>query len=86
MKRARALVEARSVVILLEDRGELEVAATAGEFIRDVRGERLRIGWTTWGGVLRGLRPERVADVHARLGISPRELGDRRAGGAARAR
>ena len=25
--------------------------------------------------MLRGLRPERVADVHARLGISPRELG-----------
>ena len=75
VKRARALVEARSVVILLEDSDELEVAATAGEFIRDVRGERLRIGWTTWGGVLRGLRPERVADVHARLGISPRELG-----------
>lgn len=75
VKRARALVEARSVVILLEDADELEVAATAGEFIRDVRGERLRIGWTTWGGVLRGLRPERVADVHSRLGISPRELG-----------
>lgn len=74
-KRARALVEARSVVILLEDQNELEVAATAGEFTRDVRGERLTIGWTTWGGVLRGLRPERVADVHARLGISPRELG-----------
>ena len=75
VKRARALVEARSVVILLEDGDELEVAATAGEFIREVKGERLRIGWTTWGGVLRGLRPERVADVHSRLGISPRELG-----------
>ena len=75
VKRARALVEARSVVILLEDADELEVAATAGEFIRDTKGERLKIGWTTWGGVLRGLRPERVADVHARLGISPRELG-----------
>ena len=75
VKRARALVEARSVVILLEDEGELQVAATAGEFVRDVRGERLPIGWTTWGGVLRGLRPERVSDVQARLGISPRELG-----------
>jgi signal transduction histidine kinase len=75
VKRARALVEARSVVILLEDGDELEVAATAGEFVRNVRGERLRIGWTTWGGVLRGLRPERVADVQSRLGISPRELG-----------
>jgi signal transduction histidine kinase len=75
VKRARALVEARSVVILLEDRNELEVAATAGEFTREVRGERLTIGWATWDGVLRGLRPERVDDVHARLGISPRELG-----------
>jgi signal transduction histidine kinase len=75
VKRARALVEARSLVILLEDRGELEVAATAGEFERDVRGERLRIGWTTWGGILRGLRPERIADVRSRLGLSARELG-----------
>jgi signal transduction histidine kinase len=75
VRRARALVEARSVVILLEDRNELEVAATAGEFTREVRGDRLMIGWTTWGGVLRGLRPERVADVRSRLGISPAELG-----------
>jgi len=75
VKRARALVEARSVVILLEDQGELEVVATAGEFERDVRGERLMIGWTTWGGVLRGLRAERVPDVRSRLAISPRELG-----------
>ena len=50
---------------------------------RDVRGERLTIGWTTWGGVLRGLRPERVADVHARLGISPARARDRGQGGAA---
>jgi signal transduction histidine kinase len=75
VKRARALVEARSVVILLEDENDLEVAATAGEFERDVLGERVTIGWTTWGGVLRGLRSERVADVQARLGISPRDLG-----------
>jgi signal transduction histidine kinase len=76
-KRARALVEARSLVILLEDRDELQIAASAGEFDRNVRGERLAIGWTTWGGVLRGLRPERVADVRSRLGISPGELGVR---------
>jgi signal transduction histidine kinase len=77
VKRARALVEARSLVILLEDRDELEVVATAGEFTRDVRGERLTIGWTTWGGILRGLRPERLPDVRNRLGISPSELGVR---------
>lgn len=75
VKRARSLVEARSVAILLEDSNELEVVATAGEFEREVLGERLTIGWTAWGGVLRGLRPERVAEIRSRLGISPRELG-----------
>jgi signal transduction histidine kinase len=75
VKRARALVEARSLVILLEDRDELEVVATAGEFTHNVRGERLTIGWTTWGGILRGLRPERLPDVRSRLGISPSDLG-----------
>jgi signal transduction histidine kinase len=75
VKRARALVEARSLAILLEDQDELEVVATAGEFTRDVRGERLAIGWTTWGGILRGLRPERVRDVGNRLGIAPGDLG-----------
>jgi signal transduction histidine kinase len=75
VKRARALVEARSLVILLEDHGELEVAATAGEFSHDVHGERLTIGRTTWGGILRGLRPERLPDVRTRLGISPPDLG-----------
>jgi signal transduction histidine kinase len=77
VKRARALVEARSLVIMLEDRDELEVAATAGEFARDPRGERLTIGWTTWGSVLRGPRPERVRDVRSRLGMSPEALGVR---------
>jgi signal transduction histidine kinase len=75
VRRARALVEARSVVIALEDEGELEVVATAGELARDVLGARLTAGWTIWGGVLRGLRPERVSDVGARLGTSLRELG-----------
>ena len=75
VKRARALVEARSVVILLEDSDELEVAATAGEFIREVRGERLRDRLDHVGRRPAWAAPERVADVHARLGISPRELG-----------
>jgi signal transduction histidine kinase len=75
VKRARALVEARSLVILLEDDDELEVVATAGEFTGDVLGRRITTGWTTWGSVLRGTGPERVADIRSRLGISPAELG-----------
>ena len=74
-KRARALVEARSLVILLEDGGELAVAATAGELARDVRGNRMAIEGSTSGQVLRSLKPERVADVSTRLRISPHELG-----------
>jgi signal transduction histidine kinase len=77
VKRARALVDARSVVILLSDRDELEVAATAGELVRDSIGERVTAGWTTWGRVLRGARPERVPDVDSRLGISAEDLGVR---------
>ena len=74
-KRARALVAARSLVILLEDGGELAVAATAGELARDVRGNRMAIEGSTSGQVLRSLKPERVADVSTRLRISPHELG-----------
>jgi signal transduction histidine kinase len=74
-KRARTLVEARSLIILLEERGELEVAATAGELERDSRGWRLPIEGSMPGRVLRSLEPERVADVGSRLRISPGDLG-----------
>jgi signal transduction histidine kinase len=74
-KRARALVAGRSLAILLEDGGELAVAATAGELTRDVRGTRMAIEGSTSGQVLRSLKPERVADVSSRLRISPAELG-----------
>ncbi|HEX2435799.1 MAG TPA: GAF domain-containing protein [Solirubrobacterales bacterium] len=74
-KRARALIEARSLVILLEERGTLVAVATAGELERDVRGRRIAIEGSTTGQVLRSLRAERVADVSARLRISPAELG-----------
>jgi signal transduction histidine kinase len=74
-KRARALVEARSLVILLEEGGELVAVATAGELGPDVRGRGIPIEGSTSGEVLRSLRAERVADVSSRLRISPGELG-----------
>jgi signal transduction histidine kinase len=74
-KRARALVEARSLVILLEEGDELVAVATAGELGQDVRGRQIAIEGSTSGQVLRSLRAERVADVSARLRISPAELG-----------
>jgi signal transduction histidine kinase len=75
VKRARALVSARSLLILLEHGPELVVAATAGEFERDVRGRRIPVEGSTSGQVLRSLDAERVADTSARLRISPEELG-----------
>ena len=74
-KRARALVEARSLVILLEEGGELVAVAVAGELDRAVRGRRIPIEGSTSGQVLRSLKSERVADVSTRLRISPAELG-----------
>jgi signal transduction histidine kinase len=74
VKRGRALVGARSVVIMLRDGGDLVVTASAGE-ATDVRGHRLAIAASTSGDVLESRRPERIADVAARLRIAPTELG-----------
>jgi signal transduction histidine kinase len=74
VKRGRALVEARSVVIMLRDGPDLVVTASAGE-ATDVRGHRVPIAASTSGEVLERRRPERIADVAARLRIAPVELG-----------
>lgn len=74
VKRGRALVDARSVVILLCEGTDLVVTASAGE-ASDVRGHRVAISASTSGEVLERRRPERIADVAARLRIAPSELG-----------
>ncbi len=74
VKRGRALVDARSVVILLCDGPDLVVTASAGE-VTDVRGRRVPISASTSGEVLERRRPERIADVASRLRIAPSELG-----------
>ncbi len=73
-KRGRALVGARSLVIMLRDGQELVVQASAGH-AREMRGTRLAIADSTSGQVLEHRRPERITDVDARLGIIPSELG-----------
>lgn len=75
VKRARALVEARALVVLLEDRGNLVVAATAGEFDPGVQGRMLPIDGAAWRRVMVGREAERVDDIGARLGISLTDLG-----------
>jgi signal transduction histidine kinase len=74
-KRGRALVSARGVLIALLEGDELVVAATAGEMPAGVEGRRLPVADSELGDVLRARRPERVADVAARLRGSGRQLG-----------
>ncbi len=66
VKRGRALVEARSLVIMLRDGQELVVRASAGH-IREVQGVRLPIAASTSGQVLEHRRPERITDLAAQL-------------------
>jgi signal transduction histidine kinase len=74
VKRGRALVGARSLVIMLRDADELVVQASAGH-AEDMQGVRLPVAGSTSGQVLQRGRPERITDVAARLRIAPRELG-----------
>ena len=74
VKRGRALVDARSVVIMLCDGPDLVVTASAGE-ATDVRGNRVPISASTSGEVLERRRSERISDVAARLRTAPSELG-----------
>jgi signal transduction histidine kinase len=74
VKRARALVEARTLLILLVEGDELVLAAGAGETELPGGGLRIPIGDSVAGAVLRSRRPERLADVRSRLRASLGEL------------
>jgi signal transduction histidine kinase len=74
VKRGRALIDARAVVIMLREGPDLVVSAGAGDAI-DLHGGRIPIAASTSGEVLERRRPERIADVGARLRIAPSELG-----------
>ncbi len=74
VKRGRALVDARSVVIMLREGKELVVHASAGH-VQEMRGVRLPIAGSTSGQVLERRQPERITNVAARLRIAPSEFG-----------
>jgi signal transduction histidine kinase len=73
-KRGRALVEARSIVILLREDDELRVAASAGEHRRN-RDVRIPVRGTTSGEVMERGTPERISDLPARLQVAAERLG-----------
>src|SRR5215212_3604757 len=77
-KRARALVEARSVMIMLGRGGPLEIAATAGEIAAAARGSVVDPAGTAAAEVLASGRPQRVdvgdrgSTVSGQVGIEAR--------------
>ena len=75
VKRARALVDARSVLIWLREGEELVVAARAGNAARDALGMRVPIAGTVSGEVLGSRRPKRLDDMSAYSGAVAQQLG-----------
>jgi signal transduction histidine kinase len=75
VKRARALVEARAVALLLAEGEELVLVATAGQVDSRAVGTRIPHAATAVGEVLELGRAERVADVAARLALDEERLG-----------
>jgi len=73
-KRGRALVEARSLVILLREGDDLVVAASAGVTQR-ATGARVPIAASTTGQVLESRTVLRITDVSSYLRVSAAELG-----------
>jgi signal transduction histidine kinase len=61
-ERGRAIVEARSVVIMLQQGDELEAAAGAGES-HPQPGTRIPIAGSTSGEVMTGQRPVRISEI-----------------------
>lgn len=74
VKRGRALIEARSLLILLEDRGELRMAAAAGELDRDAE-LRIPIEGSAPGQALKSRRANRLANLGPNLLSRPSKQG-----------
>src|SRR4051794_40680420 len=73
-KRGRALVEARTVIILLAEGDDLTIAAGAGEGALTEEA-RIPIAGSTSGDVLRSREPRRISDVEHGLNLPVRRLG-----------
>ncbi|MHB1568801.1 MAG: sensor histidine kinase [Solirubrobacteraceae bacterium] len=74
VKRGRALVQARTLLIMLRHNDELIVAASAGHAAA-ARGQRIPIAGSTAGQVLERGRPQRISQVSSRLRIDPATFG-----------
>lgn len=75
VKRARALVNARAVVLLLADGRDLSVSAVAGQVASDAIGRRITRAGSAAGEVLEAGEAEIVPDVATRLALDENQLG-----------
>jgi len=75
VKRGRALVEARALVLLLAEGDMLVLAACAGQVEQQALGARIPHAGTAAGDALTAGRPERIADVATRLALDEERLG-----------
>lgn len=66
VKRGRAFMEAKSMLVLLREDSDLVVAAASGEQSHEVLGSRIPIEGSVSGSVLRSGRPRRFGDVGGR--------------------
>jgi len=67
VKRARALLDARNVVLLLAEGEELHVRASAGPVAPAVRDVRIPLQGSIGGEVVRSMRSQRIHDVRSQL-------------------
>ena len=75
VKRGRALVRARTVVLLLQEEDRLVAAAGAGQLDPETLGASLSLDASVAGEVLRSGAPERVDDVAMRFGVHDEAIG-----------
>jgi two-component system, NarL family, sensor histidine kinase DevS len=80
VKRGRALVDAKGMLILLRDGAELVVVAAAGEFHRDLVGTRIEVSGSISGHVMQTRRAERMTDVGNQLHFALSKYVDVRTG------
>ncbi|HEX6753061.1 MAG TPA: GAF domain-containing sensor histidine kinase [Solirubrobacterales bacterium] len=71
VKRARALVDARTLLILLRDDDDLAPASVAGEHADDFAQSRIPIGGSIPGQVLEAREPRRIQDLDPSLMARP---------------
>jgi len=76
VKRGRALIDARQLLVLLADDSELVVTAAAGESSEKVIGRRIPTARTALGEVLRTGHAERLTDMSSRVRLGLGELAD----------